>query len=153
MTKKTEDSITCQVCGKVLTREQAQENEMGAYCEHLLEEGWDARTLAEHRLSMSAGDVPTTEDGQPYIKVAALHKLLVKKGIPVSRMVRAFGGDRALDPPLHPKFRVVYVGNARWLDPWCATEAGLNFLRGMTGRASNGRKTDKATKEIEAALS
>jgi hypothetical protein len=97
---------------------------------------------------MSASEVPVTDDGRAYIKVAVLHRRLEREGIPVSRMVRAFGRDRTLDGALHPNFQPIYVGRARYLHPDCGEEWGLNFLRSMEG----GRES-KPTEAIEAALS
>jgi len=122
-----EEKYKCQHCGKWINREEAVAEEQGDYCKHLREDlGFTTVTLAEHRRTMTVANPP---DG--WIKVASLHKICVREGIPVSAMVRAFGGDRAIDPPLHPKFKVTYSGNSRWLDPWCASPDGLNFLRSL----------------------
>jgi hypothetical protein len=138
----------CQYCGKWIKFASWEEAMAGDYCQQLRDKkGWNDESLREHRLSMSADEVPVLEDGRSYVKVAVLHKICVKNSIPVSRMVKAFGGDRSPDGPLHPKFQVVYVGRARWLHPDCAEEWGFNFMRTLTG----GRST--AQTEVENALS
>lgn len=121
------EKYKCQHCGKWITREEAVEEEQGDYCKHLREDlGYTTMTLAEHRRKMTVDSVP---DG--WVKVASLHNICERENVPVSAMVRAFGGDRCLLPPLHPKFQIVYCGNARWLDPWCASKEGLDFLRSL----------------------
>ena len=155
----TNEFVKCQHCGKKVTREEAVELESGSYCQHLRDAGYTTESLAAHRASLTVEEIP---DG--WIKVAALHKKLQKEGIPVARMVRAFGGDRALDGPLHPKFKVVYVGRARYLDPWCASSEGLEYLRGLgstkavpttdgkSAKAKKVRRTVKPKDKIEEAL-
>lgn len=146
----SEQETTCQYCGKPISQENALEHGAGSRCQELREQGWDADRLAEHKASMSADEVPVTEDGREYVKVAVLHRRLVKEGIPVSRMVRAMGGDRSIDDPAHPHFKPVYVGRARYLHPDTMTEWGFNFLRSMNGRTPTSK--DKETAEIEEAL-
>jgi hypothetical protein len=119
------EAVKCVHCGKLLVKDSSRDDEQGDYCSHL-HETYTSADLKAHRASLSADVVPAG-----WIKVAALHKLLVKLDIPVSRMVNAFGRDRGLSAPLHPKFAPLYVGNARWLDPWCASKEGLDFLRNL----------------------
>ena len=126
----TNEFVKCQHCGKKVTREEAVELESGSYCQHLRDAGYTTESLTAHRVAMTVDEIPET-NGESWVKVAALHKKLQREGIPVARMVRAFGGDRSLDGPLHPKFKVVYVGKARYLDPWCASPEGLEYLRGL----------------------
>ena len=131
----------CQHCGKWILREEAVAEEQGDYCKHIREDlGYTTLTLAEHRKSMTVVDPPTG-----WIKVASMGKICEREGIPVSTLVRAFGNDRSLNPPLHPKFQVVYCGNSRWLDPWCATPDGLNFLRSL--KLGGSKKVDDALVE------
>jgi hypothetical protein len=132
----------CVHCGKLLVRDISVEREEGDYCSHLFDElGHTKESLAQHRASMSASVVP---DG--YVKVASLHKILVREGIPVSHMVRAMGGDRGLLPAARPELVPIYVGNARWLNPWCASKEGLSYLRDYgtgSGKAPGATKTAK----------
>lgn len=143
----------CQYCGKWIKFETWEEFEAGDYCHQLRDErGFDETTLAELRASMSADEVPVTSDGREYIKVATLHRKLQREGIPVSRMVKAFGGDRTVDGPMHPKFQPVYVGRARYLHPDCGDKWGLDYLRTLDGGRSGSSK-NKEQKEVEDALS
>jgi hypothetical protein len=100
---------------------------------------------------MSADEVPESEDGRPYIKVAVLGMIVKKEGIPVSRLVKAFGRDRCIDGAMHPKFQPVYVGRARYVHPDCGTKWGLDFMRNVVGGRSSSSSNDQ--KEVEAALS
>lgn len=127
----------CRFCGKILIRDKSIEQEAGDLCEKLHEQ-FTNEQLMEHRGTMTATAVP-----EGWIKVSELHKICEREGIPVNRMVNAFGRDRGLGAPLHPKFRVLYVGRARYLDPWCASKEGLDFLRGIRPT-----KQDKIEAEI-----
>lgn len=142
-----EVKVKCQYCGKFISNDDSIEHEAGGYCHSLREQGWDSVRLTEHRASMTVSEVPTTKAGEPWIKVAALDRKLKKMGVPISRMVRAMGGDRSIDPPLHPKFKPVYVGRARYLDPWCASAEGIEFLKGLANSSPpTENTTPKATK-------
>lgn len=147
-------SFKCQYCGKFIKAESWDEAMAGDYCHQLRDErGFTTASLAELRASMTVDEVPTTDDGREWIKVATLDRLVKKLGIPVSRMVKAFGKDRSIDGPLHPKFQIVFVGRARYLHPDCGEEWGLNFMRGITGGRTNSKPKDAEQKEVEAALS
>ena len=148
----TTDKVKCKHCGKYISREEDQENESGSYCRHLRDEGWDDQALKEHRLKWTVTEIPLAEEdygtikkGTPYIKVAALDKMCKRLGIPVARMVRAMGGDRSLEGPLHKKFQPYYVGRARYVHPWCMSEEGLDYLRGL-GRGTVPTKDAPAKK-------
>lgn len=143
----------CQYCGKWIKADTWEEAMAGDYCQKLREErGFDELALTELRKSMSADEVPVSKDGREYVKVAVLNKICRREGIPVSRMVKAFGGDRCPDGPMHEKFQPIYVGRARYLHPDCAGEWGLNFMRSIPGGRSVPLKDDEL-KEVEAALS
>jgi len=133
----------CTHCGKWLVRDESVERGEGDHCFHLFDElGHTAASLSEHRKSMTADEVP-----EGWVKVASLHRICVQEGIPVAALVKAFGGDRTLSGPLHPKFNPLYVGNARWLDPWCAGPEGLAFLRSLARQP--GKATTKAPAKVK----
>jgi hypothetical protein len=144
--KTSEDKNVCEVCGKTLTRESSVEGAHGAYCASLLARGLTRARRVEIVQDLTREEVPVVEDGpfagQAYVKVAALHKTLQREGIPVNRMVRAFGGDGVVNEPLHPLFTPVYCGNSRWLHPWCASPEGKKFLRELGGRKAKAPKKD-----------
>ncbi|KPJ87132.1 MAG: hypothetical protein AMJ53_18595 [Gammaproteobacteria bacterium SG8_11] len=126
---KTQDErVTCKVCGKVLTREQSMNNEIGHRCDTLIQEGWTGEKLAKHYAGVT-GKIP-----EGFIKVADLHRAIdaKKAGIPgltVSKMVKAIGKDRALEGPIHPIAKPIYDDRrVRWVNPWLATTDGLNAI-------------------------
>ena len=55
---------------------------------------------------------PTTAT---HTSVAAMHLACVAGGVPVSRMVRAFGADRQLNPALNANWQVVWWAGKRYL--------------------------------------
>jgi hypothetical protein len=128
----------CHRCGKLLIRDKSIEQEAGDLCAHLDAEGITPEALMAHRATMSATVPP-----EGYIKVADLHKICVKHGIPVARMVKAIGGDRSRGPILEPRFTPVYVGQTRWLDPWCSSKEALDLLKNIRPT-----KADKAKAEL-----
>lgn len=138
--------VRCIHCGKWLSKEESLEAEQGDYCSHLREEGWDTKALMEHRRSMTATEVP-----EGWIKVAAMHRYCVANGVPVSRMVKAIGGDRCLNPDecLNPRWVPLYSGNARWLDPSCMTPEGLKELLGGVAPRGSAKKGTTASAKAE----
>lgn len=125
----TNDVVTCEICGKTLTREQSQEAGMGHRCETLRQQGWDAKKLQTHYAKLRVDEVP-----EGYIKVAQLHKTINREranipGLTVSKMVRAIGRDRAIEGPAHPIAKPVYdQRNHRWVNEWLATKEGLTAI-------------------------
>jgi hypothetical protein len=144
------DKVKCRHCGKYISREEDLNSESGSYCRHLRETGWDDQALKEYRLTWTRPEIPVSEDGKPYIKVAALDKMLKKLGIPVIRMVKAMGGDRSLEGPRHPKFQPFYVGRARYIHPWCASPEGLDYLKGSGSKDSVEAPAGKTRKSVKA---
>ena len=126
-TKK--DPITCTICGKLLTRKQSQDNEMGHRCDTLIAQGWTGEKLRKHQAAQTVDTVP---DG--YVKVATFKKLVkdnVAKipGLTVTKVVNALGKDRGVEPPAHPIAKPVYdARRTRWVDPWLASKAGLTAI-------------------------
>lgn len=125
----------CKYCGKTLVREASQERGDGDRCEHVQNMGID---WAAHYQAQS---VPVPPEG--YIKVADAHKRLVELGFTISSFVKAFGGDRNLEPPVDPLFKCVYVGKTRWINGAILTPTGLLFLKPSSGRKPV-RKAEKS---------
>lgn len=138
----------CQFCGKWLIAEESIDMDSGHYCHELREQGLDDVALAELRANRTVEEVPIvtkgTFKGKSWIKTAALHKICTSKSIPVARMVRAMGGDRGIKPPLRDEYNFVYCGKARWVHPWCASDEGLSWLRGL------GKESEIPLKEVKA---
>ena len=125
-----DERVSCKVCGKTLTREQSIAETIGHRCETLLKRGYDAKKLARH-YAENTGTIP-----EGFIKVADLDRKIKTHrasgkypGLAISKMVKAIGKDRAVDPPLHPIAKPIYdVRRHRWVDAWLATPAGLKAI-------------------------
>ena len=137
------EKYKCQYCGKWITADTSIEHEAGSYCDNLRERGMDSMTLAEIKASKTVAELEGGES--EWVKTAVLHKLCNKHDIPVSRMVKAFGNDRGIDPVARPEFTFVYCGRARYVRAWCATAEGLAFLKGW-----NPREKDAITEALTA---
>ena len=111
----------CSVCGKPLTDPVSIKAGIGPLCRA---KGWTKEKVAERMAVLKKDAVP-----EGWLKLSDLDKKLRLAGIPVARMVRAIGGDRGMDEPVSDEWQVVYVGRARYLSPFCFSEAGLNVLR------------------------
>lgn len=110
----------CAVCGKPLTDPESIKAGIGPLCRV---KGWTKEKVAERMATLKRDVVP-----EGWLKLADVDKKLRLEGIPVARMVRAIGGDRAMEDPIRPEFQVVYVGRARYIDPFILTQEGLNIL-------------------------
>lgn len=124
--------VKCLRCGKTLVRDTSIEREEGDLCSHLYDElGHTQESLREIRAKATVQAVP-----EHMIKIAALHRICVSKGIPVSRMVVAIGGDRGLNAPADKRLKPIYVGNARYVSDWAATAEGLALIASIGGRTN-----------------
>lgn len=112
----------------------------------LRNKGWTEEEVRKMRESLTVNEVP-----EGWIKISDLHKICVKEGIQISRMVKAIGGDRGMEPVLNPDFKIIYSGRNRWISPKAATKESLNLLRGMGRKAmSDEEKAAKAAAKKEA---
>lgn len=119
---ETVNQIKCKVCGKWMTRPDSVEAEEGHLCLKLDAAGVDRK--AEH-----SARVGTEFAGM--VRTADLHKVCKILGIPVARMVKAFGGDRGINPPSDARFTFKYgARNARFVSEWAATTEGLTKIAG-----------------------
>lgn len=84
--------------------------------------------------SNTVESVPMTEDDRPFVTVASMHIHCESHKVPVGWMVRAIGGDRAVNEPLSSKWTPFYFGRNRYLLPDVMTEAGLAKLRAAYSR-------------------
>lgn len=110
----------CSVCGKPLTDPESIKAGIGPLCRL---KGWTKEKVAEKMATLKKDAIP-----EGWLKLADVDKRLRVEGIPVARMVRAIGGDRAMEDPISPEFQVVYVGRARYISPFILTPEGLNIL-------------------------
>ncbi len=116
---------TCSACGKKLTRNASQTAGVGHKCATIAAQYTPAQ-LQAHYASIT-GAVP-----QGYITVATLDKAIKANkakypGLTISKMVKAIGGDRALNAPAHPICKPIYNGQ-RYVHGWLATPQGLQAI-------------------------
>lgn len=150
--KATRSSVTCNVCGKHLLAGTSLVRGIGPTCisqvlSHL-PAGTNPLTVAQSALTAAisavkgtpvaqyahsrvAGSIPATSYGTSHIKVATVHLYLKAAGVPISLLVRAFGGDKCLMPALNPYWQPTYVGKTRYLHPLCGTVHGIAQLKAM----------------------
>ena len=118
---------------------------------------WTAELVAAKKAELSSEIVPTTEDGRAWIKHMAVSDACRLAAIPVSRWVRATGGDRGMFAPMevpgHPGlFLIKFVGRTRYVHPDCLTfgieflKADANFPRALTTKLPKTPKEPKAAK-------
>lgn len=120
-TKPKYEGPACSVCGKPLTDPESIKQGIGPLCRAM---GWTKEKVAERMAQLKVDNVP-----EGWIKIADMHKQLNVLKIPVARMVRAIGGDRAMEQPLNSDFAVVYFGRTRYISPAAMSEANLTLLR------------------------
>lgn len=118
--KTKPEGPVCSVCGKPLTDPESVKRGIGPQC---FANGYTPESVAARMAELKSETVP-----EGWIKIAEMHTKLVGMGIPVARMVRAIGGDRAMEEPLNLDFVVKYVGRTRWISPAALSEANLALL-------------------------
>ena len=118
----------CTICGKKITKGATVKAGMGIRCAHIAQKYTPAQ-LQAHYKSRSVASTP-----KGYITVGALDKVVKAQkhkvpGLTISKMVKAFGRDRASAPPAHPIAQVFYLPNRhRVINAWLATPAGLQAI-------------------------
>lgn len=83
-----------------------------------------------------------------WISLQDVTRKCIELGIPTSRLLKAFGGDKGINPPISEHFKVVYVGRTRYMPPTSILH--LDELRtlgrdAITAKAAQ-KKADKAAK-------
>jgi hypothetical protein len=110
----------CLVCNKPLTDPESVALGVGPLCHA---KGWTKESVAAKMADLKKTEVP-----EGWIKLAAVADRCRAEEIPVSRLVRAVGGDRGMEDPIKPMFQVIYVGRARYLSPETISPEGLAIL-------------------------
>ena len=103
----------CRVCGKALTRQSSILAGIGDLCRKT-EDSLPKGGLAEHYAKVRVDKIP-----EGWIILTKALAAANKAGISNYRFIQACGGDRAIRPPLHPSFRLVYVQNTRYISKEC----------------------------------
>jgi hypothetical protein len=105
---------------------------------------WTEEQVKAKRAELTVAEIPAG-----WVKVADVGKVCHENSIPVSKFVRAFGGDRGMLPPANPIFRFVYVGRTRYVAAEALTQGismlkDPNFLKTTRVRKPKGEKAEKA---------
>jgi hypothetical protein len=101
---------------------------------------WTEEEVAARRQELTLEEAP-----EDWLKIQEVDEIFRAEGIATSRLVRAIGGDRGMNPPINDHFQVRYVGRQRYLPPTSVTE-GLALLKSDANVASTPRKP-RAKKE------
>ena len=129
-------ATVCGYCGKHISRHASVANGAGSKCVTLAA-NYTPAALQAHYASVT-GNVPAG-----YIPLATLdkavkaHKATIP-GLTIAKMVKAIGGDRALQPPVNPICKPVYNGRQRDVNGWLNTPAGFQTI--ATGNYSKAPK-------------
>ena len=108
-------------------------------------DNWTSDEVAAKFAELSVKAIPE-DNGKPWVKLADVGDACRVAGIAISRLVRATGGDRGMNPPADPLFQIVYFGRVRYVHPDVLT-TGLTMLQ-KEGFASTPRKP-RAKKEVD----
>ena len=129
--------IVCQFCSKKISKSKTIAAGHGARCATMQKRFTTAAAMQTHYAKIRVAAMP-----KGFITVGSLHKTIVAQkhnvpGLTISKMVRAFGTDRAANPPAHPIAQVYYMPNShRVIHGWLGTPAGLQALAtGQWGKA------------------
>lgn len=95
--------------------------------QQLVKDGYTREDAVQVRSGGQLSD-EEIESGE-WVKLAVVSALCKENGVPVSRLVKATGGDRAMYPALSEHFQVRWHGRTRYL-PNSATEQ-MDFLRNL----------------------
>jgi len=99
----------CKICGKPISDPVSLKAGVGPLCR--------SRNMTKEQLAAKRQELTVEEPPAGWITVAEASNWCRSEGIPVSRLVRAFGGDRCDKPPVNPDFKLVYSGRSRWISP------------------------------------
>ena len=100
----------------------AEENAEKAKRRTYRDDEWTEEQVKARRAELTVEEAPPG-----WVKVADVSNACREAGIPVSKFVRAFGGDRGMKPPADPLFAFVYVGRTRYVSGTVLTK-GLKML-------------------------
>lgn len=111
-------------------------------------DNWTDEQVQSRYEELAAEAIPQTDDGRPWVKLAEVGDAFRMAGIPVSRLVRATGGDRGMNPPVNNLWQVVYVGRTRYLHPDVLTE-GIKAMQEDPTLATTPRKPREKKEKAE----
>src|SRR3989337_4048298 len=108
-------------------------------------DGWTEEQVTARKAELTRTEVP-----EGWVKLAEVALKCRENQIPISKFVRAFGGDRGMAPVADPVFQFVYVGRTRYV-PAEALTKGIqllndpNFLKTTRVRKPQAEKADTET--------
>jgi hypothetical protein len=102
---------------------------------------WTEDQVKARRAELTVEEAPAG-----WVKVSEVSEACRAAKIPVSKFVRAFGGDRGMNPPAHKVFTFVYVGRTRYVAPEALT-TGLEMLTNPEFLKTTRKKKAKAEGE------
>ncbi len=83
---------------------------------------WTEAEVKARRAELTVEEAP-----EGWVKVSEVALACREAGVAISKLVRAFGGDRGMNPVAAPIFQFVYVGRTRYMAGEVLTE-GLKML-------------------------
>lgn len=112
---------------------------------------WTEAEVKARRAELTVEEAP---DG--WVKISEVSNACREAGIPVSKFVRAFGGDRGMGAPADPVFTFVYVGRTRYVSGEVLTK-GMKLLQDpeflKTTRKKKAKSGDGETGAVKSAKS
>lgn len=136
--------MTDQLINDLLDDENSQEEETvetpKAPREHLRQElSKKERTLEEAQAIREANQLSEDEEAD-YMKLADVAKYYRQNNIPVSRLVRATGGDRAMLPAIEG-FEVKWKGRTRYLNGWVISAEAMERVANLSPKSRKKEET------------
>ena len=86
------------------------------------DDNWTEAEVKARRAELTVEEAP-----EGWVKVSEVALACREAGVPISKLVRAFGGDRGMNPIAAPVFKFVYVGRTRYMAGEVLTK-GLQML-------------------------
>jgi hypothetical protein len=123
---KTRKTPKCAYCGKTLIN-----GTCGKLCAMRIDKGETPETRKIALKNLQLAQPPAN-----WCKIAQIGRLCENANIPVSRLVRSFGGDTPngtynATPAI---MGVIYVGKTRYCNPFWATKTGLQVIANGKGK-------------------
>ena len=103
-------------------------------------DGWTEEQVTARKAELTRTEIP-----EGWVKLAEVALKCRENQIPISKFVRAFGGDRGMGSVADPVFQFVYVGRTRYV-PAAALTRGIQLLKDPTFLKTTRVRKPKAEK-------
>jgi hypothetical protein len=105
---------------------------------------WTEEQVKARKAQLTLEEIPAG-----WVKISEVATTCRANGVPISKFVRAFGGDRGMQPVAHELFKFVYVGRTRYVAPEVLTQGiamlkDPSFLKAARVRKPKAEKGEKA---------